>query len=325
MDEIGLTQLAEIVGGRLRGADGAHGLVGHVSVHSDAVREGSAFFALRGAHTDGHRFVARAIADGARVAVVASHAVDTLPAQVGPLIVVDNPLTALRTLAVWWRARLRATFVAIAGDGGESLTKDALLHFLGSRFAAYGSPDGYDSGIGVSLSILGCPLEAGLAVIEAAAAEPGDMLHHISLIRPDHLILTNVGVRRPASFERAVEQGRELVKIADEVSPSGWLLTGNVDPMLERVTESLQSRRYSLGKTRALPVFSAADGDADMITKQVVFPDGEEGRLRVRASMAHLVGDVEVALVGAWLLGVPSAALVDALGEYSPSDMACHQ
>jgi hypothetical protein len=62
-----------------------------------------------------------------------------------------------------------------------------------------------------------------------------------------------------------------------------------------------------------------------MITKQVVFPDGEAGLLRVRTSLEHLVGDVEVALAGAWLLGVPSGALVEALEAYSPEGTVCRR
>ena len=62
-----LAEVAEAVGGRLRGADAT---VSVVQTDSRRVEPGALFVALRGTHSDGHDFVDEALARGAAAAVV---------------------------------------------------------------------------------------------------------------------------------------------------------------------------------------------------------------------------------------------------------------
>ena len=65
MDAVSIADLAGIVGGRVTGSTPQADVIRHVTIHSQHIMQGSVFFALPGARTDGHRFARDALANGA--------------------------------------------------------------------------------------------------------------------------------------------------------------------------------------------------------------------------------------------------------------------
>src|SRR4051812_20309357 len=100
MEPVALAEVASIVGGTVHFPKEDRE-VGSIAIHSDRLQADSLFFALSGT-TDGHRFVARALANGAIAAVVDETRLAELPDGAGPLIAVADPLAALQAMAVWW-------------------------------------------------------------------------------------------------------------------------------------------------------------------------------------------------------------------------------
>lgn len=318
MDPIDLEELAEIVGGELRFSALEEERVYHVSTHSDYIRSGTIFFALHGNQTDGHKYVGRAFANGAVAAVVGRHELKEVGKH-GPLIVVENPLGALRSLAGWWRSKLSATVIAIVGNTGKTVTKDALVRFLGYRYTTCGSPGSYNSQIGVPLSLLECPRDAEIAVIEAAASRPGEMKQLTGTIKPTHVIFTNLGTRFKENFEDAVEHAREIVHLAEHLPGEGWLLIGEVEEILTVVVDSLRAKKYFCGRSKELPEFSAPEFVADGISFLANFADSAQGVITIRTPSDHIAMDVKIAISAASLLGVDGQTLLEAAGDYTPT------
>jgi alanine racemase len=318
MDPISLDKLAEIVGGELRLPAPAEVRVHHVSTHSDYNRSGTVFFALRGNRTDGYKFVDRAFVNGAVAAVVDRQEIKEVGKH-GPIIAVDNPVGALRSLAGWWRSKLSATVIAIVGNTGKTVTKDALVHFLGYRYKTCGSPGSYNSQIGVPLSLLECPRDADIAVIEAAVSRPGEMKQLTGIIRPTHVIFTNLGTRFKENFEDAVEHAREIVRLAEHLPRGGWLLIGEVEEILTMVVSSLPAKKYFCGRSRELPEFSEPEFVADGISFLADFPDSAQGVVTIRTPSDHIATDIKIAISAASLLGVDGQTLLEAAGDYTPT------
>lgn len=320
MDSICLARFVEIVGGCLVDSGASGRWIRNVSINSNHLRSGSAFFAFPGVNTDGHKYVECALKNGAVAAVVEQSRLNELSIGLNPLVVVENSLDALRELAKWWRANLSATtFVAVVGNIGKSVTKDALVHLIGPTRSVYGSPASYNSQLGVPLSVLECPKNTQLAVIEAASTEPGAMLRLAELIRPDHVVLTNFGSRFESNFDDSLDYAREIVKIADGLTESAWLLIGELDPLLSRVVESLQATRYIQGISESLPSFSRAEHQIDRVLLPASFPDGGSGTLVVHNGSDLIATDVKLAISAGWLLGLSSTELITAAQDYSPT------
>lgn len=95
--------------------DAAERDVSGIAADSRAVQPGDLFFALAGSKTDGSKFIAQAVANGA-VAVVSDHA-----AQAGvPTIVVPNPRRALALAAARFYRRQPSTIAAVTGTSGKT-------------------------------------------------------------------------------------------------------------------------------------------------------------------------------------------------------------
>jgi UDP-N-acetylmuramoyl-tripeptide--D-alanyl-D-alanine ligase len=97
------------------------------SIDSRTVGEGELFFAVKGERLDGHDFVAGAVGRGAVGAVVARARVVSLPDAVlaAPLLIVEDPLLALQSLATHVRRHWGKRVVAVTGSAGKTTTKEA--------------------------------------------------------------------------------------------------------------------------------------------------------------------------------------------------------
>ncbi|HEX4109988.1 MAG TPA: alanine racemase [Solirubrobacteraceae bacterium] len=322
MDAISATTFAQVVhGSPPAGATLAEATIRHVTTHSRRIHSGAAFFALRGDQTDGHDFVADALQNGAALAVVAPGRVGAALAGDGRMLEVDDPLRALHRLAEWWRTQLEGRVVAIVGSNGKTITKDALVHLLADERTVYGSPGSYNSQLGVPLALLQCPRGCEVAVLELAISRPGEMANLERIVRPDCVVMTNLGSRWRAGFRDRAHHARELLSIAAGVGPDGWLLLGEDDVLDALGDDELPGcPRLVLGGAGApLPGFGTPRYDRVGLVVQARFPDGRSGRVCVHTPSEEILADVELAAGAAWLLGLGSEALLQAAHDYAPT------
>ncbi|GAA4258978.1 alanine racemase [Dactylosporangium darangshiense] len=317
MDPVSVAEAASIVGGTVH-FPGEEREVGGVAIHSDRLQADSLFFALRGA-TDGHQFVARALANGAIAAVVAEDCLAELPRDAGPLIAVADPLAALQEMAVWWRRQLTSTtFVAVIGSNGKTLTKDALVGLLAGHRTTYGSPGSYNSQLGVALSVLQCPADVPVAVIEAAATEPGEMARLARIVAPDAVVFTNLGTRSAQHFDGREEHARELLGMAAGLPADGWVLMGEPDPAVHHLAASITKARVLPAGDTALPRLTRLRHVERSSLVRAFAPGGAEADLLVATPSPEVLRDLELAMGAATLLGLGPEELLAAAAEYTP-------
>src|SRR5438309_8986381 len=103
------------------------------STDSRTITKGDLFFAVKGERLDGHDYVAAALEKGAVAAVVAK---DHLHRYVdrSRLLLVEDTLVALQTLATAVRRVWGKPLIGITGSAGKTTTKEAIAHVLATRF-----------------------------------------------------------------------------------------------------------------------------------------------------------------------------------------------
>ncbi len=320
MESLNLDIFVSIVAGSVVGGHDSDCKIDSVSIHSSRLGANAAFFALNGNRTDGHRFVQIALESGAIAVVVNSGY--RVPDTVDPsrVIFVDDTLQALQRLSSWWRGRLQATVIAVVGGNGKTTTKDAVVHFASTAGVLYGSPGSYNSQLGVALAILQCPMDCNIAIIEAAGSRPGEMEVLASILRPHHVIITNLGSRWAANFRDRHQRARSLLSVFRELSSNAWVLIGDLDPALKVAAQDVSARTLALGQSDLLPRFETVGRDAQSIVYQIEFPDGIlcDG-IRLLTPSVDIATDAQLAIAAAWLLGVAAYDLVDALSSYRPT------
>jgi UDP-N-acetylmuramoyl-tripeptide--D-alanyl-D-alanine ligase len=120
------------------------------SIDSRTVATGELFFAVRGERLDGHDFVTAAFERGAVAAVVSRTRVASLPdaALARPLLIAEDPLLALQSLAAHVRREWGRLVVAITGSAGKTTTKEAVAAALGAKFNVLKSQGNLNNGFG---------------------------------------------------------------------------------------------------------------------------------------------------------------------------------
>lgn len=315
MQALSLSQLARIVDGELRNASG-DARVASLSTDSRRVQPGAAFFALGGERTDGHRFVAEAVVNGAVVAIVASATDAPLPDE-APLLAVDSPLAALQRLAGWHRRECIGRVVAITGSNGKTIVKDALAGLVGDRSVA-ASPGSFNSQLGVPLAILDAEPGVDLGIFEAGLSRPGEMERHRAMLAPDCGVLTNIGLAHVASVGSRQALAREKMKLFAELPERGWLLLPAEEPLVEEDARALPCPVYRLGDADRLPVISSRRPAPGGLLLDLAFPDDRSFGLEIHTRSPELVEDLLIAASAAHLLGVDAAAIADGLDGYRP-------
>jgi alanine racemase len=213
---LGAGELAHITAGLLTGDDKLK--VNGITIDSRMPGAGPdlLFIALRGPNHDGHRFIETLYHKGVRLFLV-----DTLPANHGEMagagfVMVDNTLEALHRLAGWRRDSFRGKVIAVTGSAGKTIVKEWLAGVLSVTTTVIRSPRSYNSQVGVALSLMNLDDRFDVAVIEAGISRPGEMEKLARIIRPDTVIITNIGDAHGENFT-----GREAIAAEKLMLASG--------------------------------------------------------------------------------------------------------
>lgn len=198
MRQLPLSRIAQWTGGRLHSAPDPELLVDAVFTDTRAGDSGAQasplFIALVGERFDGNEHVAAAAARGAKAALV-SRVVDIDL----PQVVVADSRDALAALARSLQEGRGGKVVAITGSNGKTTVKQMLLSILASLGAAYANPGNRNNEIGLPLAVIDAPEDAGYAIYEMGAGQPGDIAVLTGVARPDVAVVNNVA---PAHLER---------------------------------------------------------------------------------------------------------------------------
>lgn len=321
MDPLTASAFTDIIGGASVGASDLAGMeIRHLSTHSKRIHGGSAFFAIDGRLASGHDYAAEALRNGAAVVVTGCGNGSAELAQEGNVIEVDDPLQALQRLAAWWRQQITGQVVAVVGSNGKTITKDALAHLLAEELVVYASPGSYNSKLGVPLALLDCPRECDVAILELAFNAVGEMAVLERIVRPDQVVMTNLGTRWRSRFCDREHQAREMLSVCSGLGSNGWLLLGDSDPWLDAIAaETSACRRVARGAGDSVPVFAHPRHARDGLVVDASFPGGATATVNVRTPSEEILADVELAVGAAWLLGAGSESLIKAVENYAPT------
>jgi alanine racemase len=186
-------ELAIITGGTLSGDDTP--AVSGILTDSRTPGAGAdmLFIALRGPNHDGHRFIEILYSRGVRLFLV-----DTLPGSFHDMVDagfvrVSNTLDALHSLALWRRENYNGKVIAVTGSTGKTIVKEWLAGVMSITKRTIRSPKSYNSQVGVALSLLNLDDHYETAIIEAGISRPGEMEKLARIIKPDTVIITNIG------------------------------------------------------------------------------------------------------------------------------------
>jgi UDP-N-acetylmuramoyl-tripeptide--D-alanyl-D-alanine ligase len=293
------------------------------SIDSRSVAPGELFFAVRGGRLDGHDFVAAALQRGAVAAVVSRARVATLPdaALAAPLLITEEPLAALQSLAAHVRRQWGRRVVAVAGSAGKTTTKEAIAAALGAKFSVLRSEGNLNNGFGLPLQLL--RLEPGheVAVVEMGMNHPGEIAALARIAAPDWGVVTNVGTAHIENFADGQDGiARAKFELVDALPSTGVAFLNCDDPYVSQFGRNFLGRvvYFGSGPCADPQLLEAVE---DLAGLHVRFRAGErEGQFTLQLLGAHNALNALAGLAVALEAGVPLEAAAAALQSLTSGD-----
>jgi UDP-N-acetylmuramoyl-tripeptide--D-alanyl-D-alanine ligase len=270
-----------------------------VTIDSRGSTPGTLFVGLPGEHVDGGRFAGAALNGGAwGVLIAPEHAEATLAeAQDGAVLIADDPLVALQTLANSWRHELGAKVIGVTGSTGKTSTKDLLLSLLSPRRLTVASQANFNTEIGLPMQILAAPSGTEVLVLEMGMRGPGQIAALTSIAQPDVGVIVSIG---PAHLE--------LLGSIEAIAAAKAELIAGLAPGATAVVPAGEALLEPHLRTDLNTVTFGGGGDVRFLSQSPthveVDAQGEQLGLELNFSAAHLRQDLLAAIAAARAVGV---------------------
>ncbi len=297
-------------------------IIDQIAIDSRRISSRNALFiALTGSHFDGHVFVKQAYRAGARTCIIKQGSkIDDLPPQLR-CIQVPDPLKALQQIAACYRQSMRAKVIAITGSYGKTMLKDLMEHLLSASYNIYVSPESFNSQLGVALSLLKIRKEHDFAIIEAGISRPDEMAAHVEIIKPDHVIITNIGMAHIASLGSKEKIASEKMKLFSQVPLNNWCMLPSDPLLLAHMPKRAQCYAWDQQHPQLPHVTPLDHSHSASFSYEIRFPNGVCSRGSVADGFSYLLDLLSIAVKGAHLLGIPPHIVSKQLESYLPEPM----
>ena len=175
------------------------------------------FFAIITPTGDGHDYIPELYGKGVRAFVVKKGRVTSGMRETmrdALFIETEDTLGALQAIGAMGRANATER-VAITGSRGKTTLKEWLFQLLAPLRKISRSPRSFNSRIGVPLSLWEIQPQTDTALIEAGISKKGEMAVLRGMIRPDTVIITNIGSAHSEGFDGLQEKADEKMSLAE--------------------------------------------------------------------------------------------------------------
>ena len=178
--------------------------------------ESTLFFAITTAHGSGMNYIRELYDKGVRAfALDSCETVDIEAMPEATFLVGSDSVVMLQSIAAYHRAQHPdLQMVGITGSNGKTIVKEWLYQLIGHRQPTVRSPRSYNSQIGVPFSLILLQDDTQLALIEAGISQPGEMEKLEPMIRPQTVVLTNIGSAHQENFCDIKQKTREKLMLA---------------------------------------------------------------------------------------------------------------
>ncbi len=293
-------------------------LQGGAAIDTRHLKPGSVFFALRGEHTDGHRFLAQAHAAGAALAVIDDPAAAHSAPPGLPLVRAHDARAALGKLAAAYRTTLSSVrVVAVTGSNGKTTTTRMIHACLATTLRGRASKKSFNNDLGVPLTILDAKPGDQYLLCEVGANAPGEIEHLSKIVRPHVVLITGIGRAHLQGFGSLQGVAKEKASLATHLETGGIVvLPDNCEP--------LNPWRDQLDRVLTFGSTKDADLRVGAVTQTIdglSFTINERERYTLPVLGLHNAANAAAAVAVARRLGIDTQAIQQGLSTFTPPPM----
>ncbi|MFD1199459.1 UDP-N-acetylmuramoylalanyl-D-glutamyl-2,6-diaminopimelate--D-alanyl-D-alanine ligase [Brucella gallinifaecis] len=292
-----------------------------ISIDSRTLKEGEAFFAIKGDMFDGHDFATAAMAAGAGLLVVNESRLPAFGNLKVPMIVVEDVLEALTRLGLASRERSRAQIIAVTGSVGKTTTKEALRHVLADSGKVHASVASFNNHWGVPLTLARMPADTDYGIFEIGMNHHDEIRPLVKMVRPHVALITLIAPAHLGHFANLEEIAMAKSEIFEGVVPGGYALLNRDDKRFRQLEELAEKAgiehvftfgenaqsNYRLREVKMHPTCSC----------MTVKIGNEEAVVKVGMPGRHIVQNMLAVLGAAHLVGADMAKVAIAMATLS--------
>ncbi|MGY0412786.1 UDP-N-acetylmuramoyl-tripeptide--D-alanyl-D-alanine ligase [Staphylococcus sp. mip270_02] len=247
MIEVTLEQIQEWIPCEIDNEYMDQGIQG-VSIDSRDIKSQNLFIPFKGEHVDGHQYVAQALRDGAGASFYQK---DTLLDEnvEGPIIWVEDTLTALQQLAKAYLEFVNPQVIAVTGSNGKTTTKDMIESLLKPQFKVKKTQGNYNNEIGMPLTILELDIDTEISILEMGMSGFHEIEFLSNLAEPDIAVITNIGESHMQDLGSREGIAKAKAEITLGLKPGGLFIYDGDEPLLKPYINQLSNiDLISIGK-----------------------------------------------------------------------------
>lgn len=278
-----------------------------ISSDTRNLSKGDVYLPLRGEHFDGHHFIFQAFAAGAQRAFCerAYYQAHQNELKAFNLILVENSLKALHTLARAWRSQLGIPVIAITGSSGKTSTKEILAQVLSPFFEVHRTAQNYNNEIGVPKTLIELRPEHDICILEMGMRGLEQIQVLCEIAAPDYGIISNIGPVHLSELGTQENIAQAKWELAEWLTQHQGILAINAEnTYLTNLAEKYTGQIYRCGKQ--------AGADLRLISckphaqEQEIFyslPDGTQNSVRLDLQGEHQALNLLTCLAILYALG----------------------
>lgn len=315
MQPIRAEEVIEVCRGELLSGDPRTRITG-VSTDTRTLAQGDLFFALTGESSDGHKFLADAVAKGAS-GVVVSRKVETKQLAIR----VEDTLLALGDLAAYYRSKFSPILIGVTGSVGKTTTKEMIAAVLGAKGPVLKSAGNFNNEIGVPLTLFELSPKHATAVVEMAMRGRGQIAYLARMARPSIGVITNIHLSHIGllgSTDAIAEAKSELLEY---IPKDGAAVLNRDDAYFDFLRARSRCRVVSFGEHPEADVRAVSSGlDSRGCCEFQVLTGRGSFDVHVPVPGEHNIKDALAAIAVAEILQIKHDDIREALARFTPPE-----
>jgi len=305
-----------------------------ITTDSRTITSGGVFIAIKGARTDGNKFIPGMYSAGAICCIseLAPEEVFYLSYGEGSFynedvflqerafIQVKSCYQALKDIAGYYRVVCGTKVIGITGSVGKTSTKEIIASVLSEHFNTLKTQGNYNNEVGVPLTLLRLREEHQIAVVEMGISEFGEMTRLSKIAKPDICVITNIGQCHLETLGDRDGVFKAKTEIFSSMAGDGRVYLAGDDDKLRQVKVVNGRKPVFFGLDKSLDVYASNIIDKGLggIYFDAVLKN-KKIALHTPVPGMHMVINALAAVAVATDLGMDSEGIMAGIDKFQPA------
>ena len=241
-----------------------------VSTDTRSMQMGDCFFAIPGPTFDPLDFAQELINKKCSLLICQGTKLNTLIKAKIPIVLVENVIKSMGSMANLWIKQCKANRIAITGSAGKTTTKEVVSHLCSSAFSVHKTKGNLNNQIGLPKTLFELSTEHEISILELGTYYPGEIEALTKICQPDVGCIINIGASHLEGLKTIEGVAQEKKSLFTYMSNDSLAIVNLDDPFNKKLTEhhSGPITTYSLNnksadlyitKNERLPSYSPTD------------------------------------------------------------------